>query len=230
MPGRGTLARRNGRPGPDGVVDDEPAEDVPSSDKAARPALEHVRVMQEPVEQRGDRGGVAEQLPPLVDRPVGGEHRRGSLVAAHDQLKQVLGRGVGQLAHAEVVDDEQVRAAELGEVVLAGLGERRLGEFFEEGVRFAVEDAVALLDGGVSDGLGEVTLPGSGGNRPILPDIKVLKRRSTIRSIRGAGSGWRSCAASSFVAGVCLSFDSPTVLRRTSRPGCASRRRPHSRW
>ena len=53
---------------------------------------------------------------------------------------------MGQLAHAEVVDDEQVRAGQLGEVVLAGLGERRLGEFFEEGVRFTVEDAVALLD------------------------------------------------------------------------------------
>ena len=186
--------------------------------------------MQEPVEQRGDRGGVAEQLPPLVDRAVGGEHRRGPLVAAHDQLEQVLGGGVGQLAHAEVVDDEQVRAGQLGEVVLAGLGERRLGEFFEEGVRFAVEDAIALLDGGAADGLGKVTLPGTGGNRPILPNIKVPKRRSTTRSILVAESAWRSFAASSFVAGVCLSFDSLTVLRRTSRPGCAIRRRPHSRW
>ncbi len=35
---------------------------------ASRPALEHVCVMQEPVEQRGDRGGVAEELAPLVDR------------------------------------------------------------------------------------------------------------------------------------------------------------------
>ena len=35
-----------------------------------------------------------------------------------NQLEQVLGRGVRQLAHAEVVDDEQVRAGQLGEVVL----------------------------------------------------------------------------------------------------------------
>ena len=129
---------------------------------AAGPALEHVCVMQEPVEQRGDRGGVPEELSPLVDRPVGGEHRGGPLVAAHDQFEQVLGGGVGQLAHAEVVDDEQVRAGQLGEVVLAGLGERCLGEFFEEGVRFAVEDAVALLDGGAPDGLGKMTFPGTG--------------------------------------------------------------------
>ena len=91
--------------------------------------------MQEPVEQRGNGGAVAEELAPLVDRAVGGEHRGGPLVTAHDQLEQVLGGGVGQLAHAEVVDDEQVRAGQLGEVFLAGLGERRLGEFFEEGVR-----------------------------------------------------------------------------------------------
>ena len=32
---------------------------------------------------------------------------RGALVAAHDELEQVLGGGGGQLAHAEVVDDEQ---------------------------------------------------------------------------------------------------------------------------
>ena len=68
---------------------------------------------------------------------------------------------MGQLAHAEVVDDEQVRAGQLGEVVLAGLGERGLGEFFEEDVRFAVEDAIALLDGGASDRLGKVTLAGT---------------------------------------------------------------------
>ena len=36
--------------------------------------------------------------------------------------------GVGQLAHAEVVDDEQGHAGQLGQVVLAGLGEGRPGE------------------------------------------------------------------------------------------------------
>ena len=36
-----------------------------------------------------------------------------------------------------VVDDEQGHAGQLGELRLAGVGERRLGEFFEEGVRIA---------------------------------------------------------------------------------------------
>ena len=39
-------------------------------------------------------------------------------------------------------------ARQLGQVVLVGVGERRLGELLEEGVGFAVDDAVALLDRG----------------------------------------------------------------------------------
>ena len=37
-----------------------------------------------------------------------------------------------------------------------------LGELFEEGVRFAVDDAVALLDCGAADGLGDVALARTG--------------------------------------------------------------------
>src|SRR6476660_4717741 len=37
---------------------------------AARSAFEHVRMMEQPIEQRGDRGGVAEQLSPVVDGSI----------------------------------------------------------------------------------------------------------------------------------------------------------------
>ena len=87
---------------------------------------------------------------------------RRALVAAHDQLEQILGGGVRQLAHAEVVDDEQRDGRELGEVVLARAVERRVGELLEQRVRLAVEDAIALLDGGAADGLGQVALAGAG--------------------------------------------------------------------
>ena len=33
-------------------------------------AFEHVRVMEQPIEERGDGGGVAEQLPPVVHRSI----------------------------------------------------------------------------------------------------------------------------------------------------------------
>ena len=43
-----------------------------------------------------------------------------------------------------------------------GLGEGRLGELLEEGVGFAVDDAVALLDRGAADGLSQMTLARTG--------------------------------------------------------------------
>ena len=57
---------------------------------------------------------------------------------------------------------EQRHGRELREVVLACAGERGVGEFFQQRVRFAVDDAIALLDGGASDGLREVALAGAG--------------------------------------------------------------------
>ena len=83
-------------------------------------------------------GPVIDTMPARL-RPSA-RHRRGDDADLAVNRHAAAGSGA-----AEVVDDEQVRGGELGEVVLAGLGERRLGEFFEEGVRFPVEDAVALV-------------------------------------------------------------------------------------
>ena len=117
--------------------------------------------MQEAVEECGDRGGVSEQLPPVVHGPVRGEQCGRPLIAAHDELEQIFSGGVGQLAHAQIVDDEQRDGAQLGEIGLAGVGERGLGELFEQGVGLAIQHAVALLDGGTADGLREVALAGA---------------------------------------------------------------------
>ena len=52
--------------------------------------------------------------------------------------------------------------AEIGEEVLARAVERGVGDLLEERVGLAVDDAVALLDRGAADGLGEVALAGAG--------------------------------------------------------------------
>ena len=95
---------------------------------ASRSALEDVRVMEEAIEQRGDGGGVAEQLAPVVDGTVRREQRGGAFVAAHDELEQIFGGGVRQLPHAEIVDDQQRDGRQVGEVVFAGAVERGVGE------------------------------------------------------------------------------------------------------
>src|SRR5687768_9493980 len=75
------------------------------------------------------------------------------------------GGGVRQLPHAEVIDDEERYGREIREIDLACPIERGVGEFLEERVRFAVDDAIALLDHGAADGLGEMAL-----SRPWRPE------------------------------------------------------------
>ncbi len=67
-----------------------------------------------------------------------------------------------EFAHAEVVDDEQGHGGQVGEVGLARAVERRVRNLLDQRVRFAVDDAIALLDGGPADGLREVALAGAG--------------------------------------------------------------------
>ena len=96
----------------------------------------------------------------------------GSFIATHHDLQEVLGRGVGQPPHPEVVNEEQRDGGDLRDVLLAGAGELRIGEFLEEDVGLPVEDAMALLDHGEADRLGQVALAGAG--RPMKQAVLVL--------------------------------------------------------
>ncbi len=62
--------------------------------------------MEEAIEHGGDGGSVSQQFAPVLHRSVGGEQSTGALVAAHHDLQQFLGDGDGQLAHAQVIDDQ----------------------------------------------------------------------------------------------------------------------------
>lgn len=66
-------------------------------------------------------------------------------VPTHDHLQEILGRGVREFSHAEIVDDQERHRCEIGEKVLPRAVERRVGEFLEQDVGFAIVDAVALL-------------------------------------------------------------------------------------
>src|SRR5215472_5618316 len=64
-------------------------------------------VVQQPVQHGADGGNIAEQLAPVLHRPVRREQGAGAFIAAHNDLEQILGGGLRQLSHSEVVDDEQ---------------------------------------------------------------------------------------------------------------------------
>ena len=128
---------------------------------AARAALEHVSVVQQPIQHGGDGGAVAEQLSPVFYGPIRRDQRAGSLVASHDDFQQFLGGGQRQLAHSQVVDDEKRHGGEQFHVLLAVAVQCGVCQLFQQDVRFAIEHTIALLDDRVSDGLGTVALAAS---------------------------------------------------------------------
>src|SRR5712691_9685803 len=74
------------------------------------PALEtdDLRVMQKSVES-GDRGGgLTQHLAPVLDGSVRRNQNGTGLIAAGEDLQQVLGRGGWQTRHAEILDHPQV--------------------------------------------------------------------------------------------------------------------------
>src|SRR5262249_37517935 len=74
---------------------------------ASRAALEQVAVVEQAIQHGTHGGDIAQQFAPVLDRAVGSQQRAETFVAAHDNLQQILGGGVRELAHAEVVEDEQ---------------------------------------------------------------------------------------------------------------------------
>jgi len=93
-----------------------------------------VGVVEEPIEERGHRGGVTQELAPVVDWAVRGQDRRGPFVATHDEVEEVLGRRVWELAHAQIIDDQQGHGSQLGEEGLALAVQSGVGDLFDEPV------------------------------------------------------------------------------------------------
>jgi len=57
--------------------------------------------------------GVGQQLVPVVGWTIGRQQGGRALVPPHDDLEQIFGRGVWQLSHPGVVDDQQRHRGEI---------------------------------------------------------------------------------------------------------------------
>jgi hypothetical protein len=104
-------------------------------------------VVQEAIEHGADRRGVSQQLAPILHRAIGSNQRTGTLVVAQDNFQEFFGRSQGQLAHALVIDDEQGDGrGQAFQVLFTAPVECGVGEFIEQSVGFAIEDARAVLE------------------------------------------------------------------------------------
>ncbi|MDQ0710613.1 hypothetical protein QFZ55_000065 [Streptomyces luteogriseus] len=111
----------------------------------------------QPVQQRLGDDGVGEEGIPVAGRPVAGGDQ-GSALSLADELVEVVGLWCGQLAHREVVEDEQVRADEFTDALVPSAVRVAAGELGEDAAGLGEADACALADGEVAEGLGDVCL------------------------------------------------------------------------
>ena len=118
--------------------------------------------MGQAVEQGGGHLGIAEDGGPFAEGEVGGDDDRGLLVEPADEVEKELAAGLGEGEIAELVEHDEVHAAEVvGDAALAagtGLGLELVDEVND------VEEAAAgaAADAGAGDADGEVGLAGAG--------------------------------------------------------------------
>lgn len=129
---------------------------------------------------------------------------------------------MGQFPHPEIIDNQQGHGRDVGEIGFARAGEGGVGEFLEQRVRLTIPDAVALLNRGVADRLGPVTLPVTGGPR---------ERTSSCCAMRRPMASSKTSARLSFLlkGKSKLSNERPGSRKRTCLRR-RSRRRSRQRW
>lgn len=124
--------------------------------------LDDVAVVGKAVEERGGHLGIPEDARPFAEREVRGDDDRGALIEAADEVEEQLPTGLCEGKVAELVEDQEVEAAEeIGGAALAvGSG---FGVELVDQVHDVEEPAAgAVAEAGPSDRDGKVRLPRSG--------------------------------------------------------------------
>jgi hypothetical protein len=115
-------------------------------------------VVQQAVEHGADGGHIAQQFSPVFDRTIRSQQRAGAFVAPHDDSSRSSAavKGSLRMPKSSMMSSGTVASDSMNSlrVPSATASARSL----EQGVRFAVDHAIALLNGRLADGLGQVTL------------------------------------------------------------------------
>lgn len=125
--------------------------------------LDHVRMMDEPIEDgRSDRI-IIEDLAPILERAVGGEDHGALFVPVGHDLEEKVGAILVERQEAQLIDDEEFRRTE----TVDGARKRVIGLGGGEGVDEVgggdPEGFDLVLAGGVGEGQSDVGLADAGG-------------------------------------------------------------------
>ncbi|MDB5059532.1 MAG: hypothetical protein JWO59_3004 [Chloroflexi bacterium] len=178
---------------------------------------DHVRVVQEAIEDGAGEHVVADHRAPIAEALVAGQHAGPALVARVDQLEEQLRLSGGEVGIADLVQDQELRSrvgAQAGGEVTAMLGRIQV-----------IEQAG---HGGVADGVpGVECVPGQGGGEMGLADPGWPRKTTEVRvAMNERPASSRMCRAES-VGRKSKSNSSSVTLGGM----CAARARtPTSRW
>ena len=117
--------------------------------------------MQQAVENGRSRRIVTEELSPVLDRPVGSDHRAFPVsVALQNHIKQIFSGSLRQTFFQEqIIDHQEVGATEQLEQLFAFPGLRGFKDVFKETLRLPVGHLIACLDRGMRNCLGNMAFP-----------------------------------------------------------------------
>ncbi|MDB5076218.1 MAG: hypothetical protein JWO42_2397, partial [Chloroflexi bacterium] len=178
---------------------------------------DHIRVVQEAIENGAGEHVVADRLAPVAEALVAGQHAGPALVARVDQVEEELHLFGGEVGIADLIQDQELRSrvgAQAGGQVAAVLGRVQV-----------IEQAG---HGGVADGVpGVECVPGQGGGEMGLADPGWPRKTTEVRvAMNERPASSRMCRAES-VGRKSKSNSSSVTLGGM----CAARARtPTSRW
>ena len=109
-------------------------------------AFKNVTVMEETIQHCRHGGRVAQQIAPVFDGTIRGQKSARAFVSPHHDLEQFLCRRWRELAHAQIVDNEQWHGRQEFHMLFARPVDRGVGDIVEQNVSFPVDDAKALLN------------------------------------------------------------------------------------
>ena len=145
-----------------------------------------MRIVDEAVQDGVGVGGIPHNLVPGGQGELGGDDRRPAAVSLLEDFEQIVpGAGVEGF-EAEVVENEQIGAAEgFDEARMAAVapGERQvLAELWPA----MIEDGAIVAAGFLADGAGQPAFADAGRTSVILPGVRRLRFGSSIRFTRAA--------------------------------------------
>ena len=155
--------------------------------------LQDRRVVHDAVDDRRGRRRVEEDLGPARERQISRHHQAPALVAPADEAEQQVGAGLVERNVAELVQNNDVEAVELGELAGQPALLLRFDEQRDQLGRGHEPHPVVMLAAGHPQGDGQMRLPGA--DSADEHDVGGVGDEAAVEDLQTTGGSYRLAAA-----------------------------------